>query len=168
MIATFLLAFSMNSAGLEFAVGASADDWWTAYPDQSPDAGGDVNHPSWVLDALKSRPVLIYVHGLSTDNAPQTLAVENIKEEFKNQITSFEIISDSGDARSEEALHVYDPNGGLALGQMTAIVTLAPNSEAEVVPVWHSTEEITGESWIRNYVADAIVQYDENSADWSP
>jgi len=35
------------------------------------------------------------------------------------------------------------------------------------VPVWHSTDEVTGEDWIRNYVEDAIIQHDENSADWN-
>ncbi len=51
---------------------------------------------------------------------------------------------------------------------LTVLLTLAPNSEGEVVPVWHSTDEVTGDGWVKNYVEDAIVQYDENSADWNP
>ncbi len=29
-------------------------------------------------------------------------------------------------------------------------------------------DQVTGEGWIKNYVDDALSQYDENSADWSP
>jgi hypothetical protein len=168
LIAIFLLASGINAMGAVSSVGSGNDDWWTAYPDQSPGAGGDVNHPSWVLDALKAKPVLIYVHKSCSYCAPQTLAIQNITEEFNGQITFFEIMGDGSDARSEEALQAYDPNGGVMYVPMTIIVTLAPNSEGEVVPVWHSTEDVTGDGWIKNYVEDAIVQYNENSADWNP
>jgi hypothetical protein len=168
LIAIFLLASGINAIGAEYPVGSGNDDWWTAYPDQSPGAGGDVNHPSWVLDALKAKPVLIYVHKSCSYCAPQTLAIQNITEEFNGQITFFEIMGDGSDARSEEALQAYDPNGGVMYVPMTVIVTLATNPEGEVVPIWHSTEEVTGDAWVKNYVEDAIVQYDENSADWNP
>ncbi len=168
MIVIILLASGINAMGAISYVGSGNDDWWTAYPDQSPGAGGDVNHPSWVLDALKDKPVLIYVHKSCSYCTPQTLAVQNITDEFNGQITFFEIMGDGSDARSEEALQAYDPNGGVMYVPMTVIVTLAPNSEGEVVPVWHSTEEVTGDGWVKNYVEDAIVQYDENSVNWNP
>jgi len=168
MIAIFLLAFGISAMSAEYSVGSGNDDWWTAYPDQSPGAGGDVNHPSWVLDALKAKPVIIYVHKSCDYCVPQTLAVQNITDEFKGQITFFEISAEGTDSRSEEALQTYDPNGGVMYVPMTVIVTLAPNSEGEVVPVWHSTEDVTGDGWVKKYVEDAIVQYDENSADWNP
>ena len=50
---------------------------------------------------------------------------------------------------------------------LTVVVTLAPNSEGSVEPVWHSTEDVTGEDWIKNYVEDALGQYSENSAAWN-
>jgi hypothetical protein len=168
LIAISILASGISAMGAEYPVGSGNDDWWTAYPDQSPGAGGDVNHPSWVLDALNSKPVLIYVHKSCSYCAPQTFAVQNITDEFKGQITFFEIMGDGTDARSEEALQIYDPNGGKTYVPLTVVVTLAINSEGEVVPVWHSTDEVTGDGWIKNYVEDAIIQYDENSADWNP
>ena len=137
------------------------------YPDQSSGAGGDVNHPSWVLDALKSKPVLIYVHKSCSYCTPQTEAVQNISEEFNDKITIFEMSADN-DARSEEAMQAYDPNGGTMYVPLTAVLTLGTNSEGEVVPVWHSTDQVTGDGWIKNYVEDAISQYDENSANWNP
>ncbi len=168
LVAILLLASGINAMGAVSSVGAGNDDWWTAYPDQSPGAGGDVNHPSWVLDALKDKPVLIYVHKSCSYCTPQTLAVQNITEKFKGQIAFFEIMGDGSDARSEETLQAYDPNGGKTYVPLTVVLTLAPNSEGEVVPVWHSTDEVTGDDWVKNYVEDAIVQYDENSADWNP
>jgi hypothetical protein len=167
LIAILLLASGINAMGAEYPVGPGNDDWWTAYPDQSSVAGGDVNHPSWVLDALKAKPVLIYVHKSCSTCLPQTLAVKNITDEFKGQITFFEIGADGSDARSEEALQVYDPNGGKPYVPLTVVLTLAPNSEGEVVPVWHSTDEVTGDAWVKNYVEDALGQYNEFSADWN-
>ncbi|MDD4651617.1 MAG: thioredoxin family protein [Methanothrix sp.] len=168
MILIILLASVNGAMGAVSSVGSGNDDWWTAYPDQSPGAGGDVNHPSWVLDALKSKPVIIYVHKSCNYCAPQTAAVQNITDEFNGQITFFNIGADGNDSRSEEALQAYDPNGGKKYVPLTVIVTLAMNSEGEVVPVWHSTDEVTGDSWVKKYVEDAVGQYDENSADWNP
>jgi hypothetical protein len=168
LIAIFLLAYGINAMGAVSSVGSGNDDWWTAYPDQSPGAGGDVNHPSWVLDALKTKPVIIYVHKSCDYCVPQTLAVQNITDEFKDRITFFEIGAEGTDSRSEEALQSYDPNGGKTYVPLTVLLTLAPNSEGEVVPVWHSTDEVTGDVWVKKYVADAIIHYDENSADWNP
>ncbi|HPS91002.1 MAG TPA: thioredoxin family protein [Methanothrix sp.] len=168
LIAIALLASAISAMGAEYPVGSANDDWWTAYPDQSPAAGGDVNHPSWVMDALASRPVIIYVHKSCSYCAPQTLAVQNITSEFNGRITFFEIGAEGNDSRSEEALQAYDPNGEKAYVPLTVVVTLAMNSEGEAVPVWHSTDEVTGDGWIKKYVEDAIAQYDDNSADWNP
>jgi hypothetical protein len=168
LISIILLASGNSAMGAVYSVGSANDDWWTTYPDQSPGAGGDVNHPSWVLDALKSKPVIIYVHKSCSYCAPQTAAVLNITDEFNGQITFFNIGADGSDSRSEVALQAYDPNGGVKYVPLTVVVTLAMNSEGEVVPVWHSTDEVTGDSWVKKYVEDAIGQYDENSADWNP
>jgi len=164
LIALIILATGFNALGAQYSVGAGNDDWWTGYPDQS--SGGEVNHPAWVLDALKSKPVLIYVHKQCDYCVPQTEAVKKMAEELDGKIAFYEIDADSGDVRAEEALRAYDPNGGTMYVPLTAIVTLASDSEGKVVPVWHSTDQVTGEEWIKNYVEDALSQYDENSANW--
>lgn len=165
LVAILILAGGFNALGAKYSVGLGNDDWWSTYPDQSDGAGGEVNHPSWVLDSLESKPVLIYVHGTCNYCKPQTEAVNKIADEFGNKITIFEMISGT-DVRSAEALQAYDPNGGVKYTPLTAIVTLAPNSEGKVEPVWHSTDEITSADWIKNYVGDSLSLYDENSADW--
>ncbi len=166
LIAVFLLAAGFSASAASNSVGSGNDDWWTKYPEQSTGAGMDVTHPSWVLDALEKKPVLIYVHKDCSYCAPQTAAVTNVSDEFKGDITYYEIKADGSDSRAEEALQAYDPNGGVSYVPMTIIVTLAPNSEGKVEPVWHSTEEVTGDDLIKNYVEDAISYYDENSSNW--
>jgi len=167
LIVVFVLAIGLNALGAEFSVGSGNDDWWTKYPDQSPGKGVNVNHPAWVLDALESKPVLIYVHKSCDYCKPQTEAIDKIADEFADKITLYEIGAEGSDARAEEALQAYDPNGGVMFVPLTAIVTLAPNSEGKVEPVWHSTEEVTGEGWIKNYVENAIGYFSENSASWN-
>ena len=167
LIAVFILACSVNVMGAEYSVGPGNDSWWTTYPDQSSGAGGEVNHPDWVLDALESKPVVIYAHKGCSYCKPQTEAMAKIVDEMGDKFTYFDLSADGSDARSEEALRAYDPNGGGMYVPLTVIVTLAPNSEGEVEPVWHSTDEVTGESWIKKYIEDALLHHSENSADWN-
>ncbi|HPC89731.1 MAG TPA: hypothetical protein PLN19_04245, partial [Methanothrix sp.] len=82
LIAVVLLALSFNALGVEYPVGSGNDDWWTTYPDQSSAAGEDIGHPSWVIDALKSKPVLIYVHKSCDWSEP--LRVDNELSNFNS------------------------------------------------------------------------------------
>ncbi len=155
-----------GSPSFEHSVGSGNDDWWTTYPSQSPGFGSEVNHPSWVLDALKSKPVVVYVHKGCDYCKPQTDAMAEVVKEYGNKFTYYDIPADGSDARAEQALQAYDPNGGVTYVPMTIIVTLAPDSNGKVQPVWHSTEDVTGKAWIEDYVKDAISYYDSNSAGW--
>jgi len=170
-LASFIMIITLVSVscviGAEYSVGSGNDDWWTTYPDQSTGTGGIVNHPSWVLDALKSKPVLIYVHKSCSYCAPQTAAVQNITDEFNGQITVFNIGAEGSDPRSEEVLQAYDPNGNTMYVPLTVVLTLATDSEGKVVPAWHSTDQVTGDDWIRDYVEDAIARHEDNSASWN-
>jgi hypothetical protein len=166
LVALLVLAAGFSAWGMEYSVGSGKDDWWTIYPDQSTGAGGQVNHPSWALDALRSKPVLIYVHKECDYCAPQTEAANKVAEEFKGKITYYELLGGGSDTRAEEALRSYDPDGGKTYVPMTIIVTLASGSAGEVGPVWHSSENITGEDWIRTHIEDAISYYDESSSGW--
>ena len=168
----------------EFSVGSGDDDWWTAYPDQSPSAGKEVDHPDWVLDALLEKPVLIYVHLGCSYCTPQTDAVAEVVNDSEDMFTYFDLSpqeSDADDSRTEEddsssaeenvlhaqeALLTYDPNEVPNYVPMTIIVTFAPGPDGNVEPVWHSTEEVTGIEWIKSYVEDAIDYYDEYSESW--
>jgi hypothetical protein len=49
---------------------------------------------------------------------------------------------------------------------LTVVLTLA-TYKGKVVPVWHSTDQVTGDNWIKNYVEDAISLHKANSANWN-
>lgn len=163
LLATGAIGFS-GASEIKYSVGSGNDDWWTTYPAQSPGSGNEVNHPQWVLDALGSKPVVVYVHKGCSYCKPQTDALAEVVKEDGNEFIYFDISADGNDNRAEEALQAYDPTGGITYVPMTIIVTLSPNSEGNVEPVWHSTEEVTGKEWIKNYVEDAISYYNENKA----
>jgi thiol-disulfide isomerase/thioredoxin len=170
LIAVVVLATSFvvcsNALGAEHPVGSGNDTWWTTYPDRSPGSGSEVKHPSWVLDALKNKPVVVYVHLGCSYCRPQTDAMAEVVKEYGDKFTYYDISADGSDARSEPALRAYDPNGNATLVPMTIIVTLAPDSSGKVQVVWHSTEEVTGKAWIEDYVLEAIDYYEANSANW--
>lgn len=154
-----LLVACAGAMGAEHSTGSGSDDWWTVYPDQSSGAGGQVVHPDWVIEALEEGPVLIYVHKECDYCLPQTEAVRKIADEFAGSITFYEINADSEDPRAEEAMQAYDPDGGVMYVPLTAIVTKSPDSSGAVGPVWHSTDKVTGEDWIRGYLEDALSRY---------
>jgi thiol-disulfide isomerase/thioredoxin len=162
LVILFILATGLNALGDQYVVGSGNDDWWTTYPDQSPGKGKEVNHPAWILDALKSKPVLVYVHGGCDYCKPQTEALAKVVDEMGKKFAYYDIPSGS-DERAGEALQAYDPNGGQMYLPLTVLITRTSNSEGKVVPVWHSTDQITGEDWIKSYLVDAISHYNENS-----
>ncbi len=156
LAAGIVLAASLVAVASAFSVGSGPDDWWTS----------EVSHPDWVLDALEEKPVLVYAH-LGCDYCkPQTDAVNEIVEEYGDEIEVFDLPADGSDERSEGALAAYDPNGGASLVPLTVILTLAAGDDGEVEVVWHSTEEVSGKEWIQEYVEEAIDYHEENVENW--
>jgi len=62
------LSEDLNNYSPAHTLGSGDNDWWAAYPDQNENSGSNVDHPSWIEDALKEKPVLILVH--SSDCIP--------------------------------------------------------------------------------------------------
>lgn len=147
-------------------VGTRSYDWWAAYPAQSSAAASEVEHPQWVLDALESKPVVIYVHKGCSYCRPQTEAMAEVVSKYGDQFVYYDISAGGSDSKTEEAIRTYDPDGGVSYVPLTAIVTLAPDSKGKVQVIWHSTEEVTGMAWIGEYVQDAVSYHNENSGNW--
>jgi thiol-disulfide isomerase/thioredoxin len=168
LVAGIVLAGSLVAtvSAAEYSVGSGPDDWWTSYPDQSPASGSDVNHPDWVLDALEDKPVLIYAHLGCSYCKPQTDAINEIVNEYGDDIVFYDIPGDGSDERIGEIFAAYDPNGGTSTVPLTAIVTLVSGEDGEAEVAWHSTEEVTGKEWIGEYVEDAIDYHEENVESW--
>jgi len=167
-LASNVLVLGSLSQGQEAEnlMGTDSDDWWITYPAQSSAAGSQVDHPQWVLDALESRPVLVYVHKGCSYCRPQTEAIEQVVADCGEKIYYYDIRADGSDSRAEQAVLIYDPTGGVSYVPMRAIVTLAPGPDGKVHVVWHSAEDVTGKAWIDSYVQDAMAYYSENSANW--
>jgi len=147
-------------------IGSGSDDWWTIPPYQSSDSAPEIQHPAWVLETLKDKPVLIYVHKGCSYCKPQNEAMAEIAQEYGDRIAIYDIAGDGTDFKAEESFMAYDPNGGANYVPLTAIVTLAPGPDGDVQVVWHSSEDVTGKDWIRNYVEDALYYHEQNSASW--
>jgi thiol-disulfide isomerase/thioredoxin len=170
VMASSILSFSALCASEDHKqIGSGENDWWISYPAQSPASGSEVNHSSWVLDALKEKPVVIYVHKDCTTCRPQTEALAEIVKEYGDKFAYYDLVGNSSKeiAMAQDAV-VYDPNGGVTYVPLTVILTLAPDSDGKVQVVWHSTEEVTGKDWIKEYVEDAISLHEQNIGSWKP
>jgi hypothetical protein len=162
------------------ALGTDKNDWWVRYPDQNVNAGLAVGHPSWVLEDLKSGPVLILDR--SNRCRPCLRQLADVKKVLANtslNVTYYDLNAESSDRRAEEIMSTYSPvGGGQSLVPLTVIVTLIEDEGGRPRVAWHSAfgnlvdaeGNDLGEIWLRSYLQDAIYYYRQNtdSAQQSP
>jgi len=149
------------------SVGTGPDDWWTAYPDHHQNAGSEVDHPLWVLEILKDRPLLILDHSTNCKACiDQEDAADAVMEEYGSDIRYENLIVNVGDFRAEGLFDVYDPDGGKQYIPLTIVLTLVEDSDGNVVVGWQSAEDATGVDRLRSLVEDAIELHDENVGGW--
>jgi len=159
-----------NSYSPAHTLGSGDDDWWTVYPDQNENSGSDVEHPSWVEDALEEKPVLILVH--SNDCRPcliQIPRINNAVESYGLNLSYFDVLAEgSGFQKALDVLYIYNPAGGDEQQYVptTIFVTLIKNSDGEVEIAWHSQTDAMSDDEINSYVEDAIYYYKQNAAGW--
>lgn len=166
-ISLILASGAASSSSPEHSVGSSPDEWWIGNPAENTHPGAAVNHPQWILDALESKPAVIYVHKICPYCPPQEDAINRTLEQYGDKITYFNIWADGRDSRAADVV-VYDPNNGFGdYIPLTAFVTLVRDEDGNLAVGWHSAETLTGEDWIRSYMSDAIYYYEQNSADWN-
>ncbi len=146
--------------------GSSDDNWWTSYPDQNPNIGGVVNHPSWIEEKLKDGPILVFAH--SDDCVPciqQEETVKGIMKNYGNDIHLFDYLS-GRDARASEVFKTYDANGPPNYIPLTVIITIVEDRFGNERIGWHGTEGATGGEWLADYVKDAIYYHNRNIDEW--
>lgn len=153
---------SLTSSDAEYSVGSEKEDWWIEFPN----SGSEVNHPEWVLDALKEGPVLLFDHSTNCVGCiDQGNDIESVMEDFTDEeIIYYDIIAGEDDKRGYELFNIYEPEGFIPL---TILLTLVQDSDRDVVVGWHGVVGATGEEWVRSYVEDAIIYYDENFENWN-
>lgn len=152
------------------AVGSGDDDWWTAYPDQNENSGKEVQHPDWMLDALKEKPVLILIH--SSTCVPCLAQLPRIKaaaDKYSSDLDYHDVLGEGASLQEAvDILDVYDPYGmGKPVVPTTIFVTLAKGPDGKVAVAWHSEIDAMSEERIDSYVKDAIYYYKQNSAAWT-
>ncbi len=169
ILATGVLGMvASTESDAEYSVGSRDDDWWVSYPDQHADAGAEVDHPRWVLDALEDKPVIILEHIKNCkDCTKQESDIDQVLEDLGSNVTYCNIMADGGDERARGLYDVYNSNGGICYAPLTIVLTLVRDDDGNVVVGWHSVKKASGESWVRSYLEDAIGYHEENSGDWN-
>jgi hypothetical protein len=171
---TFILATSIlgpvvsASGGAEHPVGSGPKEWWIEYPAQHSNAGSAVDHPSWTLDLLEEKAVIVFIH---RNNCPSCVAqeadIKKVLEELGDEVAYLDLLTDSDDQKAWEGIYIYDPNGGvMTYVPVTVFLTLVSSPSGETEIAWHSVVGYSGEREIRSYLNDAIALHEENSAKW--
>jgi thiol-disulfide isomerase/thioredoxin len=162
------LSEDWNSYSPVYSPGSGDNDWWTAYPDQNAKSGSLVEHPSWIRDALKEKPVLILVH--SSDCKPcliQMPRIEKVANNFESDLKYSDVLAEgSGLRKAIDILDIYNPSGKAQYVPTTIFITLIKGSDGKVEVAWHSAIDAMSEDQINAYTKDSIYYYKQNVADW--
>ncbi len=152
----------------KYSEGSDLADWWTDHPNQSANAGSLVEHPQWVLDALKKKPVLIMDHTTDCSSCKiQEMNIEKVMQNFSKNVTYYDILADGKDRRAFEILDTYNPTGGEQFVPTTVFVTLVKGEDGKVEVAWHSEIDDMTEEQLSAYLKDAIYYYSENADGWN-
>lgn len=151
-----LLFLANTGAGGDGGAGPDSQGWWIGYPDHHSRAGSPVDHPSWALEPLEEKPVLILVH---TANCPackrQEAGVKKVLRDLGDGVVYVDVMADSDHQKAWDGLVIYDPTGNPRLVPLTVYLTLVPGPEGAQV-AWQSAVGYQGEGWIRSRLDDAI------------
>ncbi len=174
---TFILAagvlgpVAFAEEGAEHTIGPGPEEWWIAYPDQHSKAGSAVDHPSWALDLLKEKPVMMLIH---KTNCPacvrQEADIKKVLRDLGDDVAYLDLLTDGGDEKTWAGLDIYYPSGDPSVDRIfvpvTVVLTLVSGPSGDVEIGWHSGVGYSGERWIRSYLNDAIALHADNSANW--
>ena len=152
------------------SIGTGDADWWTVYPDQHESAGFDDDHPSWVLDALKEKPLLIFIH--SSNCKPCLIQIPRITaavENFGEDIGYYDILAEGSTyEKANKTLDYYGPFGGeMKYVPTTIFVTVAEDQDGVVDVAWHSQIDVMSQDEIESYVKDSIYYHNQSIDKWS-
>jgi len=157
---TTIWSFTTEGGALEHGVGSGADDFWINYPSDHPQSGQSVSHPQWILGALENKPVVILAHSEGCYPCIQQQgAMQTVLEEYGDQVTYFDLLTDGSDVRAWDVYNGYYPLAGSWYIPLTVILTNVEDNEGSTHVGWHSTVGATGAEWITGYVEDAINYY---------
>ncbi len=167
LAACLLCPAVFGEGGPLHAVGSGPENWWIEYPYQHLNAGSAVDHPSWALDALEEKPVIVMIHKNDCGTcARQEAEIKKVLEGLGDDVTYIDVLYESDEEKGWRALEVYDPSGDPGLVPVTVFLTLAPGPDGNATVVWHSVIGYRDEERIRSYLNDAIALHTDNSEGW--
>lgn len=131
------------STGTRRDIGTGENDFWSRSTD----------HPSWVVSAVQSKPVMILTH--SEGCAPcitQTGICESVDSRYSDSITYFDITSGVDEPQATDCFGAYDPDGPPSYIPLTTVLTMGPNNQI----IWHSWEGVIDEATLSGWIDDAV------------
>jgi len=144
-------------------VGFGSENFWVTYPTSHPQAGGSVNHPSWVGTALDSKIVLILDHSVGCAPCVQMTAICNaVYPSYSSVMTYFDLTSGTTEPQASEAFATYDPTGGVNYIPLTIILTKVKDLAGNVAIGWHSWEGVVDQLTLESWISDASSYLQEN------
>lgn len=163
ILVVFLLAFAACGARGDGGAGQVPEGWWIGYPDHHSRAGSPVDHPSWALEPLEEKPVIVFIHKIGCPSCiRQEAGINKALADLGDEVAYVDILADDQHQRAWAGLVIYDPAGSPGLVPLTAILTLVPGQEGTQV-VWQSAIGYLGEGWVRHRLNEAIRLHSENS-----
>jgi len=153
------------------SIGTGDDDFWIYYPQMNPSSGQEVDHFDWMIDSLKSRPVLFVVHRTGCVGcADQAERVIEFGEEYNDCVKLYDLDAVEGASydiqQKANQVYMYDPNGSPGYIALTGLFTYVKDND-EVKIAWH-TWEAPNDMTVSNFdldtwIKDAIYYYNINS-----
>ena len=164
ILAAHLGGPAMGESVLAHTIGSGSQDWWIEYPDQHPNAGSAVDHPTWALDPLEEKPLIMLIHSSGCSACiKQEEDIQEVLRDLGDDVSYLDVLYDDDIDKTWTALEIYDPTGDPGNVPVTVLLTLAPGDDGDLEVAWHSYLGSRGEGRIRSYLNDAIVLYEENS-----
>ena len=152
------------------SIGTSSNDFWITYPTGNPSSGQEVDHLSWIVDSLKTKPVLFVVHRTGCVGcADQAERVIEFGDEYTNEVMFYDL--DAYEEATEDileksyAVYMYDPDGPPEYIALTGIYTyIKENGEVKIG--WHTWEApndmMVSDADLDTWIKDAIYYYHVN------
>lgn len=152
------------------SVGTGSDDFWITYPSSNPASGAEVNHFNWIVNDLKSKPVLFVVHITGCVGcAAQAERVIEFGEEYEEYVKFYDLdaVDDAPADIIQKAneVYMYDPTGSPGYIALTGIYTYIEDNGGVKIGwhTWEAPNDMTvSNSDLETWIKDAIYYHHIN------
>jgi len=152
------------------SVGTGSNNFWIDFPQGNPSSGETVEHLSWIINSLKSKPILFVVHRTGCVGcSAQAERVIEFGEKYEEYVKFYDLDAVYGASndiiQKSNEVYMYDPNGGYGYIALTGVYTYIEDN-GEVKIGWHTWEAPNdtkvSDSDLETWIKDAIYYYHVN------